>query len=164
MWASGPPKSIQASVTRRNEGNGYEIDTKTHYKKFSLWLSGLRKPDRGSMRIQVRSLASLSGLRIGIATRCGIGHRCDSDLALPWLWLWPATAAPVQPLALELPYATGAAIKKKYPVQETYINQPILILCGICICKFAYLLKFTGNLQINTHAAFSDIQQTVQSG
>ena len=31
----------------------------------------------------------------------------------PWLWLRPAAAALVQPLAQELPYATGRAIKKK---------------------------------------------------
>ena len=33
MWASDSPMGIQCSVTRRNEGNGYEIDTKVHYKK-----------------------------------------------------------------------------------------------------------------------------------
>ena len=38
-----------------------------------------------------------------------------------WLWLWrrPAAAAPIQPLAQELPYAAGAAIKKNtgsYPL------------------------------------------------
>ena len=32
-----------------------------------------------------------------------------------WLWLWhrPAAAAPVRPLAWELPYAMGVALKKK---------------------------------------------------
>ena len=29
------------------------------------------------------------------------------------LWLWPAAAAPIQPLAWELPYASGVALKKK---------------------------------------------------
>ena len=34
---------------------------------------------------------------------------------LAWLWLWhrPAAAAPIQSLAWELPYATGATLKKK---------------------------------------------------
>ena len=32
---------------------------------------------------------------------------------LLWLWCRPAAAAPIQPLAWELPYATGAALKKK---------------------------------------------------
>ena len=44
---------------------------------------------------------------------CGLGCRCGSDL--PWLWLWHrlAAVAPIQPLAWELPYATGAALKRK---------------------------------------------------
>ena len=33
-------------------------------------------------------------------------------LLLMWLWRRPAAAAPLQPLAWELPYATGAAIKQ----------------------------------------------------
>ena len=35
------------------------------------------------MRLQVRSLASLSGLGSGVAMSCGAGHRRGSDLALP---------------------------------------------------------------------------------
>ena len=44
---------------------------------------------------------------------CGVGRRHGSDPALLWLWCRPAVAAPVQPLAWELPYAAGAALKKK---------------------------------------------------
>ena len=34
---------------------------------------------------------------------------------LCWLWLWcrPGAIAPIQPLAWESPYATGAALKKQ---------------------------------------------------
>ena len=35
---------------------------------------------------------------------CGVGDRCCSDLALLWLWHRPEAAAPIQPLAWELPY------------------------------------------------------------
>ena len=42
---------------------------------------------------------------------CGVGHRRGLDLALLWLWCRPAATAPIRPLALELPYATGAALK-----------------------------------------------------
>ena len=49
------------------------------------------------MRMRVRSLASLSGLRIW--RWCG----CDIDLA---------AAAIVRPLAWELPYATGVALTR----------------------------------------------------
>ena len=43
----------------------------------------------------------------------GAGHRRGSDLALLWLWYAPVATASIQPLAWELPCATGAAIKSK---------------------------------------------------
>ena len=43
---------------------------------------------------------------------CGVGHRQGSDPVLLWLWCRPAAEAPIQPLALELLCATGAAQKK----------------------------------------------------
>ena len=51
---------------------------------------------------------------------CGVGHRLSSDLALLLLWLWfrAATAAPIQPLAWELPYAMGAVLKKEREREE----------------------------------------------
>ena len=53
----------------------------------------------GTMRLQVQSLASLSGLRIHVAMNCGVGHRRGLDLALLWLWCRPTAAALIQPLA-----------------------------------------------------------------
>ena len=50
---------------------------------------------------------------------CGVGRRCDSDLA--WLWLWcrlEATAL-IGPLAWESPYATGVALKKRQKDKKT---------------------------------------------
>ena len=44
---------------------------------------------------------------------CGVGQRQGSDPELLWLWCRLATAAPIHPLAWELPYATGAALKRK---------------------------------------------------
>ena len=46
----------------------------------------------------------------GVALSCGVGHRRGSDSA--WFWLWGRPAA-IQPLAWELPYPVGAALKKK---------------------------------------------------
>ena len=79
----------------------------------------------GTMRLQVRSLALLSGLRIwhchelwcrsktwlrsGIAVSCGVGCRPGSDPEFLWLWRRPAATAPIRPLAWEPPYAAGAA-------------------------------------------------------
>ena len=44
----------------------------------------------GTMRLQVRSLASLSGLRIWRCRElCGVGPRRGSDLVRLWLWCRP---------------------------------------------------------------------------
>ena len=50
-----------------------------------------------------------------MATSCGIDRSYGSDPVL--LWCRPAAAAPICPLAWELPYATGAGVKRK--VQST---------------------------------------------
>ena len=63
------------------------------------------------MRMQFRSLVSLSGLGSSITVNCGVGRRHNSDLALLWLWCRLAAAAPTRPLALELPSGTGAPKK-----------------------------------------------------
>ena len=44
---------------------------------------------------------------------CGIGRRCTSDLGLLQLWRRPAPIAPIGPLAWELRYAAGVALKSK---------------------------------------------------
>ena len=61
------------------------------------------------MRLQVRSLALLSGLGSSVDVSCGVDRRCGSDPALLWLWRRPVVTAPIQPLAWESPYAAGAA-------------------------------------------------------
>ena len=48
-----------------------------------------------------------------IASRFGVGRRCGSDLALPWLWCRQAAVAPILPVAWKLPYAAGVALIKK---------------------------------------------------
>ena len=42
---------------------------------------------------------------------CGVGCRLSSDPVLLWLWCRLAAAALIRPLARELPYAAGAALK-----------------------------------------------------
>ena len=49
---------------------------------------------------------------------CGVGQRLGSDLALLWLWCTLAAVALVQPLAWELPYAVGAALKIKKKIKK----------------------------------------------
>ena len=43
---------------------------------------------------------------------CGVGHRCGSDPALLWLWCRLAATAPIRPIAWELPYANGMALRR----------------------------------------------------
>ena len=42
-----------------------------------------------------------------------MGHRCGFFLAVLWLCRRQAAAALIGPLAQELPYVAGAAVKKK---------------------------------------------------
>ena len=43
----------------------------------------------------------------------GVGRRRGLDLALLWLWRELAATAPICPLAWELPYASGVALKRQ---------------------------------------------------
>ena len=65
------------------------------------------------MRMQVPSLASLSGLRVSCCHSCCVGYRCSSDPVFLGQWHRLAAAALIQPPAWALSYAAGAAIKKK---------------------------------------------------
>ena len=44
---------------------------------------------------------------------CSVGHRCGLYLVLLCLWRRPEAAALILPLAWELPYAAGAAIRRQ---------------------------------------------------
>ena len=82
---------------------------KQNAREFPLWLCGLRTC-LVSTRMQVQSLASISGLNI---RRCR-ELQCRSQMQLgSWLWHRLAAAAPIWPLAWELPYAAGMALKSK---------------------------------------------------
>ena len=58
---------------------------------------------------------------------CGVGRRCGSDPTLLWLWSRPAAAAPIQPVAWELPYAwvwpkKGLVINRDSAYYAVHIN------------------------------------------
>ena len=65
------------------------------------------------MRMWVWSLASLSGLGIWHCHELWCRSQIGLDATLLWLWLWMAAAAPLRPLAWELPHTTGVALKKR---------------------------------------------------
>ena len=44
---------------------------------------------------------------------CGVGGTCSLEPALLWLWCRPAATIPIRPLAWELQYAMGAALKRQ---------------------------------------------------
>ena len=73
------------------------------------------------MRMWVQHLASLGGSRILRCVSCGVVHRHGSDLVLLWLWCRLAAAALIQPLAWELPYDMGVALKKNKKKKKTYL-------------------------------------------
>ena len=78
----------------------------------------------GTMRLQVRPLASLSTLRIWcVAMSCGVGHRRSLDLALLWLWRKSAATAQIGPLARELPCAVGAPQKTKDKKKKEFLKR-----------------------------------------
>ena len=70
------------------------------------------------MKLQVRSLALLNGLRIrrGHELWCRLQMQLRSDIAvalvLLWLWCRLVAIAPIGPLAWEPPHAMGVALEK----------------------------------------------------
>ena len=56
--------------------------------------------------------------------------RCGSDPALLWLWCRLTAAAPVQPLAQELPFAAGVAVKRKKTKTKKTIK---IMIAGYCL-------------------------------
>ena len=83
-------------------------------REVPLLFSGLRTQPV-SVRTQVGSLASLSGLQM----RCGCKVHCRSQKRLrSCVAVAVAAAAPIQPLAWELPCAAGAALKRKKNKEE----------------------------------------------
>ena len=86
----------------------------------------------GTMRLWVRSLALLSGLRIWRCLSCSVGHRHGSYLALLCLWWRPVATALIRPRAWELPYATGVALKRQEKKKTTKQNSFWYVIGPIC--------------------------------
>ena len=63
----------------------------------------------GTMRLQVQSLALLSGLRIRCCHKLWCRSQTWLGSRIAVLWPRPKATAPIRPLAWEPPYAAGAA-------------------------------------------------------
>ena len=59
------------------------------------------------------------GLGSSVTMNCGVVCRHGSDPVLLWLWCRLAAVALIQPLAWELPYATGVTLKSKNKQTQT---------------------------------------------
>ena len=93
----------------------------------------------GPMRLQVQSLASLSGLRIRHCHElwCGWQMRLRSGIAMAVGR--PAAVAPIRPLAWEPLYAAGAAPKrKKKATLSCKDRMEIIILYVVGACQREY--------------------------
>ena len=60
-----------------------------------------------------------------VAMSCGVGRRCDSNLAWLWLWCRLAVAALIGCLAWELPYVAGAALKKMKKKKKEFFQKSL---------------------------------------
>ena len=89
-----------------------DLCLKITWLEFLLWLSGNKANeypwDAGSISDLTQGVKdpTLSWAEVWVTDTAGY-------MMLLWLWLWPAAAAPIQPLAWELAYAMGAALKRK---------------------------------------------------
>ena len=70
----------------------------------------------------------IPGLAQWVAVSCGVGRRHGSDLALLCLWRKSAATASIQPLAWELPFAMGVALKKKKREREKITNHKFCLI------------------------------------
>ena len=89
-----------------------------------------------SLRMWVHPWLLSVGLGSGFAVSCGVGRRCGSDPALLWLWHRPAAVAQIRPLALQLPYALGVALKKKKKKKERKKKRIVYYFTSICIYMY----------------------------
>ena len=69
----------------------------------------------------------------------GVYCRCGSDLALLWLWHRLAAVASIRPLAWELPYAVGVALKAKKRKKKKFIIEKRQILLFLFLFLFCFL-------------------------
>ena len=92
--------------------------------EFPSWHSGNVEPWGCGFDPWPRSVGEGSG----VAVSCDVGRRRGSDLALLWLWYRLAATARIRPLAWELPYATGVALKRHTHTHTHTHNDVVLFI------------------------------------
>ena len=73
---------------------------------------------------------------------CGVGRRRGLDPVSLWLWHRPAAVALIRPLALEPPFAVGAALnsKRKGFVKKSYLPFRLVFLKQVSFSNKIYAL------------------------
>ena len=94
----------------------------------------------GTMRLQIRSLASLSGLRIWHCHELWCWSQTWLGSGIAVAWHRPLAIAPITPLAWEPPYAAGATLEK-----EKRQKKKIVFVCSTCVhmCLFSLNWHFS---------------------
>ena len=113
--------------------------------EFLLWLSS-NKPNWYPWGCGFSPWLCSVGWASSVAVSCGVGCRHGSHLVLLWLWLWrrPAHAALIQPLAWELPYVMGEALRRpKKKKKKTKFLQ----------CAHLWI-RYWGNNELELHFFF----------
>ena len=116
--------------------------------EFLLWLSGLRT-SVVSVRIWIWPLASLSGqvaAKVADAVQIQSGH---------------SYIVPVRPLAWELPYATGTAVKRKKKKMCIHFFSQLPISILFILNKHLAFLSVNQLVDLANFPVFFQLQQSV---
>ena len=83
---------------------------------------------------------------------CGVGHRLGSNLVLLCLWYRLAAAAPIRPLAWELPCAVGVALKKRKKKMFMPFKVDTFIIMTVVMVSWEYTKVKIYQIVLKIHA------------
>ena len=70
-----------------------------------------------------------------------VGHRGGSDPELLWLWCSLTAVALIQPLARELPFAVGVALKKTKKKKKSMLVKEALASLRISVVSIPFQIR-----------------------
>ena len=85
-----------------------------------------------------------------------MGHRRGSDPTSLWLWRRPVATAPIQRLAWEPPYTTGAALEMAKRQNNNYNNNNNAMNIGVQIALQELIFNFLEYIPRNGIAGSCD--------